>query len=182
MAFVKKHWSNILLLVLVGLLLFPPTGKPIKVFIHQMIAFSPSVKSEQTRTKIETYNWLLKDESGNEINFNSFKGGKIIVNFWATWCPPCIAEMPSMQALYNDFGDDVVFLFVTQDDPTIARTFLDSRSLDLPVYWAVTAPIPEFEGNSLPTTYVINENQEIIVKKVGSANWNSDKMRKLLSD
>lgn len=182
MAFLRKHWSNLLFAVLVVVLLVPKTGTPIKVYLHKLIAFSPSVKDKDAQIKIDSYDWLLRDSYGEKVDFNSFKGKKIVINFWATWCPPCIAEMPSFQKLYNEFGQDVVFLFVTNEDEETVKHFLTKRKLQLPIYHEITNPIPEFEGNNLPTTFIINENQEIVVKKIGSADWYSDEMRALLTN
>ena len=125
---------------------------------------------------------MLEDEDGNRIDFNDFKGKKIVINFWATWCPPCIAEMPSLQALYNDYKDVAVFLFVTQDELATVSAFMKQRNLDLPVYSEITQRIPELAGNSLPTTYIINEYQEVVITKVGAADWNSEEVRNLLAE
>lgn len=182
MGFVKKHWSNLLFAVILILLLIPQTGKPIKIFVHRLVASSPSIKAPEKRVTLDSYDWMLEGQDGDVVDFNSFKGKKIIVNFWATWCPPCVAEMPSMQALYDDYKDDVVFLFVTQDDNKTVANFMKSRGLDLPVYRAKTQPPMAFEGNSLPTTYFVNTHQEIVIKKVGSADWNSKKVRDLVGE
>lgn len=182
MGFIRKHWVNLLFVLVVVLLLIPKTGTPIKVFVHRLIATSPAVKSPEKRVKIASYDWVLKDSYGQKVDFNEFKGKKIVVNFWATWCPPCIAEMPSFQALYNDFGEDVVFLFVTNDDEETVKHFLTKKKLRLPVYHPVTNPFSEFAGNYLPTTFIVNEEQEILIKKIGSADWNAEKVRLLLNE
>jgi len=182
LGFARKHWSNILFSILIVLLLVPQTGTPIKVFVQKLIATSPPVKSQENRVKIKSYDWALEDSQGQRVDFNTYKGQKIVINFWATWCPPCIAEMPSFQLLYNDYKDKAVFLFITSDDLNTVSSFMTQRNLDLPVYKELTRRLPELEGNSLPTTMVINENQEILVNKVGAADWNADEVRALLND
>lgn len=176
----KKQWSNVLLFALLILLLIPQTGRPIKVFVHRLIAFSPSEIKEDKREMLSNYDWRLRDMQGNSVDFNAFQGKKILVNFWATWCPPCIAEMPSMQALYNDYKDEVVFLFVTNDDNNTVSGFLQKNNYQLPVYTTVTAPVQELESSSLPTTCIIDEEGSIVIRKVGSADWNSASVRELL--
>ncbi len=180
MKFIKKHWSNILFGVLIVLLFIPQSGRPIRVFVNRLFAFSPSIESNEDRDKLDTYNWKLVDLSGNQVDFNDFKGKKIVVNFWATWCPPCIAEMPSMQALYADYQDKVVFLFVTNDDNAAITKFLSKNNFDIPIYREVTAAPAVLQTNSLPTTYLINESGEIVINKTGAADWNTTKVRALL--
>ena len=102
------------------------------------------------------------------------------MNFWATWCPPCVAEMPSFQNLYSDYGDRVVFLFVANDDPDRVIRFMENKELSLPVYFQVSEVPGEMSSNSLPTTYIIDPRGVIIASKVGAADWNSSKVRALL--
>jgi thiol-disulfide isomerase/thioredoxin len=177
---IKKNWSNLLFGVIIVLLLVPQTGKPIKTAIHRLIAFSPGVEEKNEREQLQNYNWLLQSLDGNQVNFKEFEGKKILVNFWATWCPPCIAEMPSMQALYDDYGDKAVFLFVTNDDQDAIDKFMAKNNYSFPIYQARTAAPSELQTNSLPTTYVINEEGEILIDKTGAADWNSETVRGLL--
>lgn len=180
MAFLKKHWSNILFGILIVLLFIPQTGKPIRIFVSRLIAFSPSVKSEEDREVLKDWNWKLLNEEGQVIDFNAYRGKKILLNFWATWCPPCIAEMPSLQELHNDYKDEVVFLFVTQDEEEALQKFLQKGGYDLPIYRPYSNPPELLRSNSLPTTFLINEQGEILIRKVGAADWNSEKVRRLL--
>src|SRR5690625_2274692 len=62
------------------------------------------------------YNFRLLDENGKIVNLSEFEGKHIFMNFWATWCPPCIAEMPSINELYNEMNDEVVFVMISTDD------------------------------------------------------------------
>ena len=59
---------------------------------------------------LSNYNWTLRDISETDFDFNTAKGKVVVINFWATWCPPCIAEMPSLDLLYQNYknNDDVV--------------------------------------------------------------------------
>lgn len=180
MNFIRKHWSNILFGIFILLLFIPQTGKPIKVFVNRLLAFSPSVTAESKRDVLTDYNWKLVDLEGNAVDFNQYRGKKIVLNFWATWCPPCIAEMPSMQALYDDYTDKAVFLFVTNDDDEKIQKFLAKDMYTFPIYKEVSLAPELLQTNSLPTTFVINEKGEILIDKTGAANWNSEKVRALL--
>lgn len=178
---IKKNWSNILFGIFIVLLLVPQTGTPIKVFVNRLLAFSPGVESADDRVVLQEYNWQLQDMDGQVVDFKSFKDKKILVNFWATWCPPCIAEMPSMQALYEDYSDKVAFVFVTNDDRAVVAKFINKNGYTFPIYQAVSAAPSELESDALPTTYLINEKGEILIDKTGAANWNSKSVRELLN-
>ena len=169
-----------LFVVLIALLVIPQTGTPIKAFVSRLFAFSPSVENAEDRKVLQSYDWQLADMNGKRVDFSTFKGKKVLVNFWATWCPPCIAEMPSMQALYHDYGDQVVFLFVTHDDKAAIEKFITKHGYTFPIYHEVSPAPVELESNALPTTYLINEKGEILIDKTGAADWNSDKVRSLL--
>lgn len=180
MEFIKKHWSNILFGVFVVLLFVPQTGKPIRVFVSRTLAFSPSIEKEGRRDMLTDYNWELADLNGKSVNLSRYKGKKIVINFWATWCPPCIAEMPSMQALYNDYKDRAVFLFVTNDGSEAIQKFMTKGNYTLPIYSEQSAAPKLLQTNTLPTTYILNEMGEILINKTGAADWNSTKVRMLL--
>lgn len=180
MNWIKKNWSTILLGTFISLLLIPQTGVPIKVFINRVIAFSPEVKNVNDRIILQDFNWNLVDLNGKVLNLKEFQGKKVLINFWATWCPPCIAEMPSMQALYEDYNDKAVFIFVTNDERASIDKFIAKHHYTFPIYQPLSPAPTLLEGNSLPTTYLIDESGNILIKKTGSANWNSKKVRDLL--
>ncbi|MGO2102861.1 MAG: TlpA family protein disulfide reductase [Psychroflexus halocasei] len=181
-SFLKKHWSNILFGLFVILLIIPQTRTPIQVFINKIISFSPSEISEDDRESLKTYNWVLMNERGEDINFNQSKDKVVIINYWATWCAPCIAEMPSLQELYTEFKDDVDFYFVTNDEPQKVNTFMSKNDYDMPSYRQRSQAPQILQSSSLPTTYMISKKGEIIMKKIGSANWSSDKVKNTIRE
>lgn len=168
------------MVALIILLIIPQTRTPIKVFVHKLIAFSPSVTDEEDRKEIGAFDWLLVSDKNEHINFKEFKGEVILVNFWATWCPPCIAEMPSLQSLYNDYGTKVRFVFVSNEDPSKVSNFLSNNDFTLPVFREGSPTPNEMQSKSIPATFVIDRDGKIVISKIGSANWNSDKVRKQL--
>tara|TARA_R110002072_G_scaffold302938_2_gene490092 strand:+ start:5663 stop:6247 length:585 start_codon:yes stop_codon:yes gene_type:complete len=182
LSFLKKHKSNILFGLVILLLIIPQTRMPIQVFVQRIIAFSPSTISEEKRETIQDYSWRLRDLNGTSNTMEDSKNQVIIVNLWATWCPPCIAEMPSFQELYNDFGDRVDFYFVSNEKSETLHRFMEKHSYKFPVYQPLEEAPAKLNSNALPTTYVINKKGEIIIKKTGVADWNSLKMRALLNE
>ena len=144
----------------------------------RQIAFSPSIETKSIEN-INTYNWQLNGLNTESINFNELKNKVVFVNFWATWCPPCRAEMPMIQDLYNDYKDKIAFVFVTNENWETVEKFY----YNLPSYNSVSAPPAKFtETNSIPASYLIDKEGNILISKTGAANWNSDKVRNLLDD
>lgn len=182
MEFLKKNWSNILFILIIILLIIPQTRKPIQVGLNQIIAFSPSKISEKDRETLKDYNWNLVDLEGKPANFKQSIGKVAVVNLWATWCPPCIAEMPSFQKLYKEYGDKIDFYFVSSEETEKLELFLNKKNYSLPVYQPLSIAPEKMQSRSLPTTYVISRNGKIVVNKKGSANWNDSGFKNLLDD
>ncbi|HUH27481.1 TlpA disulfide reductase family protein [Gelidibacter sp.] len=179
----KSQRSNIIFLVIILLLVIPQTRHPIQVFLQKGLAmFSPSVIDEEKRIVLTDYNWQLVDENGVSYNFNDAKGKVVFINFWATWCPPCIAEMPSMEKLYQDYKDEVVFLFVSNETQEVISKFKTKHDYEFLVHASLTAHPVQLETSSIPRTFVIDQQGHIVIDKTGAADWNSKSVRKLMDD
>jgi thiol-disulfide isomerase/thioredoxin len=178
--YLKKHKSNIFFILFLALLFFPPTGRPIKIWVNRLLMTSPKEISEEKVQKLTDYNFIITDLEGNKKNFSELQSNKILINYWATWCPPCIAEMPSLINLYEQTKEDVAFLFIVNEDPEIIKEFITKRGWDIPIYYTIGA-IPEIlYHKSLPTTLFIDSNGNILIRKVGAAKWDSSQMLELL--
>jgi thiol-disulfide isomerase/thioredoxin len=175
----KKNKSNIIFGVILLLVLIPQTRVPIQVFLQRLIAFSPSEIKEEKREKLTDYNWNLHPLN-TDYDFEVAQGEVLFINFWATWCPPCIAEMPAIQNLYNDYGKKVKFYLVSNENSEVIQKFLNKNDYNFPIHQSLSSPPSQLESRSLPTTYIIDKSGKIVVKKVGVADWNSSKTRALL--
>ena len=182
MKFLKKNWSNILLILFLVLMFIPQTRKPVQVALNRLISFSPSEISEAKREELEDYNWQLFRLDEQQVNFRQAEGKVAVVNLWATWCPPCIAEMPSFQELYADYGGKVNFFFVSSEEPEVLKRFLEKKGYNIPVYLPLSAGPGKLQSNTLPTTFVISKDGKIVVRKTGSANWNAQSFRDTLDE
>lgn len=181
MKITKKQRNNLLLLIFIAVLIIPQTRHPIQILLHKGLAlFSPSVIEVEKRITLNDYSWKLMDETGNPYNFNEARGNVVLINFWATWCPPCIAEMPSMEKLYQDYKDDVVFLFVSEEKREVISTFKHKNDYDFIVYTSLTEHPEIFETRSIPRTYILDKSGHIAIDKSGAADWNSNAVRQLL--
>lgn len=172
----KITLSNVLFVIAIAVLLYSPSRE----WVMRQLAFSPSVNEEKSE-KLNSYDWQLKGLNTTDIDFNDLEGKVVFVNFWATWCPPCRAEMPMIQELYNDYKDKIVFVFVTTENFETVETFFNKHNYDLPVFNAISMPPTKFsETNSIPATYLIDKKGAIVINKVGAADWNSSKVRNLI--
>lgn len=178
----KTAIKNIAFIVLLALLLFSPLGTFVKIQLSRLLSFSPTTIAATEQKKLSTYQWQLIDSNGKTVSLEEFKGKIIFINFWATWCPPCIAEMPGMQKLYADYQDKMVFLFVTTDSFEKANAFLVKENLKLPIFQSVSNPPLEMESSTIPVTYLIDQHSNVVLAKTGTADWNSDSFRKKLDD
>ncbi len=175
MKLTKKSISNILFVIVIALLLYPKS----KTWILRQISFSPGIENVENRVKVSSYNWALQGLNTENYDFNQAKDKVVIINFWATWCVPCIAEMPSLQELYDDYGDKVVFLLVTSDSNEKVAPFLRERGFSMPIYNQVSNAPKEFFTKTIPKTFLIDKKGQIVIE-ASRADWNTKKVRKLL--
>lgn len=145
----------------------------------------PEENISGTNTEFD-YNFTIYDTNDRLINFESFKGKTIFLNLWATWCGPCRVEMPSIQKLYEKVDTSkVVFVMLSLDvkenRSKVAR-YIKDKEFTFPVY-CIGDYLPEVlqRVNSIPTTFVISADGQILSKKVGAANYNTSKYVEFLS-
>ena len=181
MKFRKIKKGDILFLILLVLMIVPQTRQPIQIAFHSVMSlFSPSVINHRQQKKILYEPWKLKDLEGNEFDFSNTKNRVVIVNLWATWCPPCIAEFQGIQNLYDDYGKKVDFILVSDESPKMIKKFLKSKGYNIKVFTPITEYPSYFNPKSIPRTYIIDKQGHIVIDKKGAANWNSSKVREQL--
>jgi thiol-disulfide isomerase/thioredoxin len=178
----KIKFGDALFLVLLALLLIPQTRTPIQVALNQLkvAVWSPGVETEEGMEKVPPFAYKVRDLQGNSVSVGVGQGTITFVSYWATWCPPCIAELPSIQELHADYGQAVQFLLLTQEEEGTVRGFLNRKGWELPVYLPQMAPPEALQENSIPTNFLIDGQGNILIKETGAANWNSDSVRQLL--
>ena len=184
----KGFWSkfsDILFVVLIVVLIVPSTRKE---FMKQVNAIKAKIVQPKIKTQNlvelsnDDFNWQLVDLNGKIVDFEQFRGKVIFLNFWATWCGPCLGEMPEIQKLYNIFegNKDIVFLIVTSEDYAKVKSFIQKSQYSFPVYLASFGTPRTFEFSSIPTTFVVNKKGQIVVRTVGATNWSGSKTKELL--
>ncbi|MGQ8869912.1 TlpA family protein disulfide reductase [Myroides sp. TSA_177.3] len=131
----------------------------------------------------KTTDAVFFDATGKKVSLSSLQGKVVFVNFWATWCPPCIKEMPSIQALKEKMkNQDVVFLLVDIDgNYEKAKAFMDKRSLDLPIYIPAATVSSTYLGTSIPTTVIFDKKGNMIQRIVGGVDFASEEVEKFMN-
>lgn len=128
-------------------------------------------QSTRESVKIKATDFKLKDLSGKEVSLSDFKGKKVFLNFFATWCPPCRAEMPEMEEFYQETkNSDLVMLTVNLgEDKATVQKFISSNKFNFPVLLdADTAVATKYQIASIPTSYFIDREGNIVTKHLGS--------------
>lgn len=173
---------DLFVVILIILMLIPATRKDVTAFILKPTLFlhQPMVSSPKVKVDSLTYNWRLRDIEGNTYRLSDFSGKVIVINFWATWCPPCVAELPDLQKLYSKYGDRIAFLFVSNEEVDVVEQFIKKKDYTIPVYLPITEYPSDFDTNSIPTTFVLSKKGEIVVRHTGLAKWNSTRMSGIL--
>ncbi|NOY67498.1 MAG: TlpA family protein disulfide reductase [Gammaproteobacteria bacterium] len=125
----------------------------------------------------------LKDENDVVYRLSDFRGKVVVINFWATWCPPCRYEMPSLERLWNKVKDNNVILLainVGEDADTIFG-FTGELQLTMPIPMDVNGDVIKlYPVTGLPTTYIINREGLVTHRAMGSREWDSDSIVKKL--
>ena len=118
----------------------------------------------------------LKTLAGDTVKLSDFKGKKVMLNFWATWCPPCKAEMPAMEEFHKEAGDDVVILAVNIDPHLDVKAFVDENGITFPIPLDEEDIVNEtYQVLSIPTTYFIDTKGNIGNKYIGAMNLDAMK-------
>ena len=147
-----------------------------------------SDSSDQVKTSVDTStiakddtdvlgkaeDFTLVDLSGNEVSLSDFRGKKVFLNFWATWCPPCKAEMPEIEKIYQETkDDDFVILSVEIGEPlNTVKTFIEKNKYNFKVLLDLDQSVATTYGiTAIPTSYFIDEEGNIISKQVGGMSY-----------
>lgn len=127
-----------------------------------------------------TFDMDLENSKGERLSMEEFKGKKIFFNVWATWCPPCIEEMPTIHNLYEEIGDqqDVVFLMLTMDqDFQKAIEYREKYGYNFEIYRPIGAMPAMYHTKLIPTTFVINSEGYLVLQHDGMGEFDTKKFK-----
>lgn len=182
----RRYRWHILGIFFFGLLIGAVFFKPLKFYTikyaNRFLSANTTPVERRENETLRTYDWSLKEHQGENTTLGEFKGEVVLVNFWATWCPPCLEELPSLNDLYKAYGEKVTFLFIARDKEINVSRFLAKKGYDLPVYYENGITPKLFYNPSIPTTYIVGKTGVIEMAKSGVYDWNSQEVKELLDN
>lgn len=146
-------------------------------------SYKESVNNKNEERK--KHDLIFVDENGKNISLSEMKGKVVFINFWATWCAPCVEEMPTIAELKNKFkgNDKIVFILLNVEaDLKKSKKFMADRKLDLPVYLSgSTIPSELFQG-AIPTTLIFDKNGDLEANIQGARNFANPELYQALNE
>ena len=142
----------------------------------------PAADPEIANSTLMLHTMRLYAADGSVLSLSDFAGKKVFVNLWATWCPPCRAEIPSIEALKTTVDTSKVsFIMLSLDENfELAKTFASENSMTASIY-APADNLPSlFRTEGIPATFIFNERGELIRQQLGAADYNTPEYRALL--
>jgi peroxiredoxin len=143
-------------------------NKPVSPFEIEKLAKAPE--------------FTLQDLNGDQVRSSAFKGKVVLLNFWATWCPPCVDELPSLNSLFNDKvlkakGLEVIAV-CTEPSRRDVKALLRKKGLGLRVLMDEQKSVAkQFKVFSLPTTFLMDRQGNIVEKFYGEYDWTGKEIR-----
>lgn len=184
--YIRKNGFTILMVIFIGVMLVSPDAK--SFVLRQLMVtglFNANIDSKGAeKANPANLDFDFFDENGNIQNTSSLRGKVVFINFWASWCPPCRAEFPSIETLYTKFKNDpnVFFLTINQDsDLATGKAYLNKESFTVPLFTTYDNVPETIYSGALPTTVVLDKNGNIRYHNTGFANYASNKFVKQMS-
>jgi len=174
----KRRWVSILFYTAIIVLIFSPTAK--SWVLEQVVStglLKAKIKEDTGKNLPQAAPFSFTDAEGKSASTADLKGKVVFINFWASWCPPCRAEMPSLENLYQKFKEDerIVFLFMNEDnDRSKAIQYLQNNHFTIPLFYSSGDVPNEIFSGTLPTTVVLDKEGKIVLRHQGMASYNSD--------
>ena len=112
--------------------------------------------------------FTLKDVNGNEVSLSEYRGEVVVLNFWATWCPPCREEIPDFIEVYDNYKDrGVQFLGVSSEDVNTLKDFISNYGINYTVLVDNAGVGDDWGIDAIPTTFIIDREGQVVFKTVG---------------
>lgn len=150
------------------------------ILIIFLLATSCNQKQSQDQATRITNKIKLTELNGQSIDLNQYHGKTLFINFWATWCGPCIKEMPSIERAKNKLKDsNIEFLVASNESVEQIQSFISKRKLDL--HYVQLQNLEELGIPALPVTYIISPSGELVFSEAGYREWDDTTNIELLT-
>lgn len=138
---------------------------------------APAVAQEESTAP----DWRLRTLDGREVTLAALAGRPLVVNAWATWCLPCVAELRSFERLAEALsGEDVGFVMVAPQDRGAVASWVRARGYELPFYVEETRAPATLGLEAVPTTWILDSDGRVVLRHRGAAEWDRAEVRALL--
>ena len=157
---------------------------PVSVAVLFLFLFASSLPAKTQDSAAPDF--TLSDVHGKKVSLSEFRGKVVILNFWATWCGPCVAEMPSLNNLYQEFKSRGLVVIAISVDPTekSVLSFIAEKKPAFPVLMDKNKEVyfDSYAVMGLPATFIIDRRGVLVEKIMGEQEWDSPKMKEKILD
>jgi peroxiredoxin len=170
---------KIVRLLLIGLSFFVLTGMGSNAPGGEKKPYSPTEIEKLDRAKAPDF--TLQDLNGKNVPFNSFQGKVVVLNFWATWCPACVTELPSLSRLQSEWKSRGLEVVAVSNDASAeaVREYTAKKGFTFSIlHDASRAVTKQYKIFALPTTFLIDKHGTVVEKFFGEYDWTSPEMKK----
>lgn len=150
----QNKWINILLLLIGGL---------IALFFYNKYRVAPDLKLEQLQ---------VTDSEGKAVKLDAWKGKKLVISFYASWCGNCLDEMEVINKIKNTELQDVEIVCITDESLEKLNSFKNRKGYPF-TFLKLNVPFSEIGIHSIPVTYIVNRNFQIAKEQVGYIHWDN---------
>lgn len=175
--------GDFILVLLVILMLIPSTRSYLLSGVASVRSFVFPMRVNLTGPLIDDEGWnsVLIHPDGSKSRLSDYKGKALFLNQWATWCPPCRAEMPSMESLFKTHGEKIQFVLVSTESLQKIDEYIKTKGYSMPVSSGRLGG-NVLKSNTLPTTWIVSPEGRIVLVKSGAYHWNSRKVRRMIDN
>ncbi|MFC4873035.1 TlpA family protein disulfide reductase [Negadavirga shengliensis] len=180
-----RTWA--IMLGIFGVLYFTGWMTPIAGGLQSLLLstglIKPKVTLENREKQAFNYEGQFLDMEGDWVGLSQYRGKTVFINLWATWCPPCRAEMPHISELYKKVQDveNLEFLMIALDDDFgKSKKYIAQKGYTFPVVHAAYGLNESLRSQAIPTTLVVNPEGEIVFYQEGMSNFDTKEFRKFL--
>jgi thiol-disulfide isomerase/thioredoxin len=181
-----RSWA--LMLGAFAILYFTGLMTPIMGGLQSMLLstglIKPTIGHSERENEDFDFSGQFLDVNGDRVGLSQLQGKTIFINLWATWCPPCRAEMPHIEQLFQKLGDreNIAFLMIALDDDFQKSTrFVQDKGFSFPVVHAAYGLNPSLQSQAIPTTLVVSPEGKVVFYQEGMSNFDTPEFREFLT-